>query len=405
MPQSPAPPAGFTDLDHPDHEIDLGLYNEDDGHDLFEDWLGAPPIFSFGSGPEDLTWEDAETPSWDLDPNYRHLGQDLDPSPFSFTAMHLQNLFACNGWLDRVEAADPDRVLFALRGCALPDDADDSGGQQGILTLHEVPIDFVHHRCLIGVWERRKGTLGAVKANTVPAWHYLKSTIIKRTANPAVGGGSSCVMPGMYQTQVGPHSRSKGQYPDAIRMGDRESYTVWRPGPGRQSIGIDVRDTVWKSGNYGHNIHPSSGSRHRDTNKKFHYSAGCCTLPGWCDGKNGYKNSWCWQAFRDLLDMPECSVKGGPATPYLYALLTGRDARMSLGGDWDGLRRIRHGTEGPHVASLRAALGLKGSGPADGHLIHKVAIKRWYDKAESADGAITQADVEALGGTWVPRLG
>ncbi len=390
--------AHLADLD-PDDIFDL--HSEDDPADAFADDLTADRgQLESTSDPNKLTWTDASPPPWNADPNYRHLGQDIDRSPFPCSAGTLERLARLNHFdaaLDR-----EDTVIVGLRGCQLADGADDSGGPILVARLREAPLDYVHHHCLLGIWKRDIDSVAWFRANTLPMWFYLRKAIIERSRDSNVGGGASLLMPGLYRYVVGPHTWSGRKYPDALRIDPAESYVVWRPAPDRREIRLETTDTVWKPGNYGHNIHPSSGRGDDDPSHYFHFSAGCQTLPGTIVGK---RNEGVWQSFRDVLGLPRDSTTGHQGDPYPYMLLTGREARLASTGDADNLARIRHGSTGPQVKAARAALGLAPTARADGQLIRALAVRRWQDKGGSADPVITPDDADVLGISLQPDPG
>jgi hypothetical protein len=125
-------------------------------------------------------------------------------------------------------------------------------------------------------------------------------------------------------------------------------------------------------------------------------SAGCLTLPGF-HSPAGHTGAW--KNFRDALGVTDNS----DGKQFSMLLFTGLDAVLAAearqgAADGADLRRLRHGSRGPLVARLQAALGLS---PDPLQLIGPVTRKALIDaqarKLGWADGIYSPTMDDLLG--------
>lgn len=361
-------------------------------HEDLVEFEPGPLSFS----PRELTWEDTVTPGTVESPNYRHLGEHLSEDVFTLDAQVLQTLVDVNHFEAGLEEWGGDLVIFGLRGCRIASGDDFTAGFTGSVELAEDKLDHIGHHCVLGVWNRATGQLAAFSANTIPSWHYLSKGIAARAVNPKASGGCSCLMPGLYRYKVGPHPRSGKYHLDALRIQDGD-YLVWRPAPGRQTIAVEVTDSVDGPSHFGHNIHPSWTSKSKLARHIHHGSAGCQTFPGGGSPSNGNKNWGVWLEFRRALGLPDIGSTAHVGEAHSYMLLTGREARMAARGDGWTLERVRHGSRGDKVRAFQEGLGLPVTGVANGTLIRKAVVRFWFDKTETADPVLGPWEGTILG--------
>jgi hypothetical protein len=125
-------------------------------------------------------------------------------------------------------------------------------------------------------------------------------------------------------------------------------------------------------------------------------SAGCLTLPGFYS--NG-QHSGIWSDFRAALGIgPDSNGK-----QFSLLLLTGLDAALasqvrSGRRTTADIRRLRHGSAGPRVASLQTALGISRQGDAQlGPATRQALVARQVAKLGWADGIYSPVMDQLLG--------
>src|SRR5262249_39740674 len=125
-------------------------------------------------------------------------------------------------------------------------------------------------------------------------------------------------------------------------------------------------------------------------------SAGCLTLPGLYS--KGH-HTGIWSDFRAALGIGPDSN----GNQYSLMLLTGLDAALASqvrsGGQKSAdIRRLRHGSAGPKVAALQAALGVSRQGDAQlGPTTRQALVARQVAKLGWADGIYSPRMDELLG--------
>jgi hypothetical protein len=140
-------------------------------------------------------------------------------------------------------------------------------------------------------------------------------------------------------------------------------------------------------------------------------SAGCQTLPGsfgtGCEGYYAEKadtHLGTWGDFRASAGLDPSNNQDRWEEPYIYILLTCRDARLaSQGTDAEFLTRLRFGSTGEKVLDLQEALLDQGHdpGPLDGIMGPKTvfALLEWQQAKfdNHADGILTPELASMLG--------
>jgi N-acetylmuramoyl-L-alanine amidase len=315
--------------------------------------------------------------------DYRHLGAAFDARAFTFTPALLERLCALNRFDVK---AGQDEVLFALRGCQFAETA--PAGWSATISLSEAVPDHKNARCIVGVWKRSTARFRLFTGSTVPNW-----VLMERYRQ---GGDHSNLLPtGRYLFHVGTHRPgTAGEIRGAfLEDGD---FVVLRT---LNDLEYAIGDT-WDSGDFGDNIHPArlDGGAHAP----FFSSAGCQTVPG--NVRDG-RHTGNWADFRAAAGLSASSPASEDGRRFVYALLTGRDARLIAQGRPDSaLMRLRFGSSGADVTALQ--LGLSGAGllkgsAADGVLgaVTKMAYIRWQTARDpnTTDGVVTPGDGASLG--------
>jgi hypothetical protein len=290
--------------------------------------------------PASVRWN----PKDDEQPDYRHLDTSLAATTFEFTSADLDLLIQANEFSVR-----PGKVVFALRGAAL------QGGKArenvtSIIMTDQRP-DHQSYRCIIGACDRATGRLWAYPASTVPNAFYVHKCFAMAKAGTPISGLTGNILPtGCYTYAIGTHKRGKrGEIPGVLRL------STTATGASQVVVLRSVNDVVYDRfdrfpiATPADNIHPGIlGSSFS--------SAGCLTIPGrFAAGRHeGF-----WSDFRKALRMDTA----GDGTQFSMVLVTGLDAAIAADvrmrpGEAGRLARLRHGSKGPRVAALQAALGL-----------------------------------------------
>src|SRR5690606_27232021 len=136
------------------------------------------------------------------------------PLPRDFSVSHsaLEKLFA--GFSVPAPGREDDLVLFALRG-GLPIGAPD--GWKTSIKIRSAPIDHVHMRCTLGIWDRRNRRVFAAAGSTVPH----KDNVLKAAARKGRvrGRGANQLEPGFYtDLSKGEHLQGKRNGHQALRQ-------------------------------------------------------------------------------------------------------------------------------------------------------------------------------------------
>lgn len=280
----------------------------------------------------------------DEHPDYRHLDRTAAATTFELTTADFDLLIEANEFATR-----PERLLFALRGAALP------GGVQvdaASLIVTDQRPDHRQFRCVIGVYDRDRRRLSAFPASTVPNAHYVFRCFTLASQGTALANLTGNMLPtGCYTYAVGTHKAGQpGEIPTVLRLSN--SATGASPVLVLRSIADLEYDRFdpFLVATPADNIHPGQLS-------EGFSSAGCLTLPGRYAGGT---HSGIWREFRAASGLD--SARNGDL--FSLMLLTGLDAAAAArvrtaGADPASLRRLRHGSKGKRVAALQAALGLE----------------------------------------------
>lgn len=316
--------------------------------------------------------------------DYRHLGAALETRPFTLTPALLQRL--CQ--LNRFDInAGQDEVLFGLRGCEFAVDHSIPGDWTTSADLSEAVPDHKQPRCILGVWKRSTGRFRLFTGSTVPNW-----VLMERYRE---GGDHANMLPtGRYLFQVGTHrAGTRGEVRGAfLEHGD---FVVLRT---LNDLEYAIGDN-WDSGDFGDNIHPArlDGRAH----PPYFSSAGCQTIPG---NVNDGHHTGNWAAFRAAAGLSASSPASENGRRFVYALLTGRDARLLAENHPEStLLRLRFGSSGADVQGIQLGLSTAGLLRSSSNGIFdaptKMAYLRWQTARDSSttDGVVTPSDGASLG--------
>lgn len=132
------------------------------------------------------------------------------PGTLNVTPASLERLFAAYG----LPLPADGLVLFALRGC-LP--VPGPSGWSRSLRLRPTPVDHIHMRCTLGIWDRAGGRIFAAPGSTVPH----KDNVLKAAARNGrlKGRGTNQLEPGFYADLTkGEHLQGKRNGHQALRQ-------------------------------------------------------------------------------------------------------------------------------------------------------------------------------------------
>ncbi|HSP70036.1 MAG TPA: N-acetylmuramoyl-L-alanine amidase [Bryobacteraceae bacterium] len=328
-------------------------------------------------GESDARWAD-DNKSID----YRHLGAGGVSGAFAFTPALLNRLCELNRF-DVTKGQD--EVLFGLRGCEVVGPV--PAGFVATVQLSETMPDHKNARCILGVWKRSTAQFRVFTASTVPNWALMERF--------RQGGDRANLLPtGCYLYKVGSHRPgTRAEVPGAFL--EAAEVVILRT---LDDLEYTISDT-WDSGDVGDNIHPArldQGAR-----SPFFSSAGCQTVPG--NVRNG-SHTGTWAQLRAAAGLSASSPASENGRRFVYALFTGRDARLlSQGTPANSLIRLRFGSTGVDVTAIQLQLRTLGrlTGGANGvfDVPTKLAYIAWQRarSAATADGVVTPSDAASLG--------
>lgn len=240
-------------------------------------------------------------------------------------------------------------VLFALRGCA-PVPARDTGGWRKSVRVRAVEPDYLHMRCLVGIWDRANGRLFAAPGSTVPH----RDNVHKAARRPGrmKGRGTNQLEPGYYTDLAkGEHLQGKPQGHAALRQTGYRFYRRARV-VRKTAPFVTARDPLF-FGNPYDNLHCAWNL---DPRAEGYRSAGCIVVAGWPHSPrlpDARPNQGAWKAFHDL-------VYAAPQRTFPLLLLDAADALESLRATRSRAPRLVYGSEGESVRALQRALKAKG---------------------------------------------
>lgn len=263
-------------------------------------------------------------------------------------------------------------VLFALRGCTVVDPAQAELPLEAVeLSVSEV--DHLHPRCVLGVWRRADHRLAVFSGSTVPNRHALA---LQAAAFARAGAGRPVwrianVLPtGRHDFTAGGHG---GWQPTALRSASLSGGAIIQPALRSSSGRLAWRDLTLDAGPVLDNIHPAMTPA--DAHGADFSSEGCLTLAERDPPLRWTARPPDWQAFLALAEVRRRPVR--ESRIHSLALLTGSDAWLAAGGD--PAQRLRYGSRGPGVATLRRIMGLAGGDRFDAAM-----LGRWMTTGEGA---------------------
>lgn len=290
-------------------------------------------------------------------PDTWHLPAEFADTAFTLTPRVLEGLVSASHFQPHDGAHD--RVIIALRGCRI---ADGRARAEDVASVRLIPATVNHEafRCLIGCWDRRQGRLSVYTASTVPRRTGMKRYYDRVNFNR---GGARCNMlpTGCYEYCVGTHvSARNGGIKFVLRLGngplpqDASQVTVLRT---VNDLCYGTRD-IWDRTRPADNIHPAFLS-------SSFSSLGCLTLPGTQAGQGASHTTGTgdWRRFRQAAGFDGENYR----SRYDLVLVTGHEASAMAAAqagmiDPASLTCLRHGSQGPAVKALQAALGLTRDG-------------------------------------------
>jgi N-acetylmuramoyl-L-alanine amidase len=342
---------------------------------------GARTLAAILSRPA-LGQADARWAADDVSPDYHHLATGGVSQAFTFTGDVLARLCQLNRF--DLEGGQPDRILFGLRGCTLVEGT--ASGPVAAVQLSEDMPDHTNARCIIGVWNRTTGQVAVFLASTVPNWRLMEGY-------RQGGDAANLLATGRYIYRVGTHRPSKPtRIPGAfiqqgpvvvLRTLDDLIYTI---------------TDKWDSGHVGDNIH---AARLDGSSGPQFSSAGCQTVPG--DYRSD-QHVRAWGDFRAAAGLSASSPASENGRPFVYILLTGREARMVADQpNITGLARLRFGSSGSEVQQIQQALQSAGYHSGAVNAVMDAATTMAYihwqqaNYSGAADAIVSQNDAANLG--------
>lgn len=328
----------------------------------------------------------AAVTSWRDDMDHSHMADDgnvatLLDQPVNDTAKRfvltpevLAALLDANelGPIEAPWRLDATLVLFALRACTIVDP-----GQTGLplnaVELSVAEIDHLRPQCVLGVWRRSDNRIAVFSGSTVPNRHALT---MQAAAFSRAGPGRPVwrianVLPtGRHEFTVGAHG---GWQPTALRSASLSGIATIQPAL-RSSTGLLAwRDLTLDAGAVLDNVHPAVTPA--NAHGASFSSEGCLTLAERAPPLRWSARPPDWHNFLDLAE-----VRHRPHRErriHSLALLTGADAWQAAQGN--AVFRLRYGSRGPRVATLRHAMGLRAGDTFDAAMLH-----RWMTAGEGA---------------------
>jgi N-acetylmuramoyl-L-alanine amidase len=334
-----------------------------------------------------LTARDARVAPDNVSPDYRHLGQPINTTPFTFNAQTFERLCQFNSFNVNSGAdgrTGRDEVLFALRGCVLAEGRTNTGTLVNSVSLVEAAFDHQQSRCVLGVWQRSTGRVAAFLGSTVPFWRSMENYR---------QGGDACNMlvTGRYIHTVGVHHPNHRLEIKGALLQNGPVVVVRT----LDDLSYEVNDR-FENGNVGDNIHPS---RHTSPTDPFS-SEGCSTIPGTYD-RGSERHAGLWSEFRAAAGLtPNSAPAAENGRRFVFVLLTGREARLAASGaNAATLTHLRFGSNGVDVRAIQQGLTRTGhyTGIDDGQMGPGtvMAYVNWQRaqnaSAPTADGVVTPA--------------
>jgi hypothetical protein len=300
---------------------------------------------------------------------------------FSFTAQHLQHLCRLNRFNI---TSGQDQVLFGLRGCKIVSGASEGAFVNSVQLSEDLPDHFRYH-CVLGVWKKSTGQIAVFTGSTVPNWGYMCLQVQR-------GGSTANMLPtGRYRYNVGRHRAVDGAF--VLRT----EVVVLRS---NNNLIYETTD-LWDRCRPADNIHPGFNPSFAEFS-----SAGCQTVSG--NFTNG-RHRGSWATFRQRAGLDPNNNNDRFGDPFVYVLLTGREARLISTGHRAPLHRLRFGSQGPAVRALQMDLSRRGryTGTVDGDMGPGTAMAyiQWQQAQDNgaADGIVTPSVGRSFGFDMIRR--
>ncbi len=244
-------------------------------------------------------------------------------------------------------------LLFAFRGARLTAASGAAKTWKRSLRIEAAPVDHLHMRCVLGIWDREGGRIFAAPGSTVPH----RDNVLKAAARKGRlrGRGTNQLEPGYYTDLTkGEHLQGKRNGHQALRQ---TAYRLYR----RSLTGLPYKAAApLFFGNPYDNLHCGWNL---DGEAEGFSSAGCMVVAGMphCPRRDdAHANQGPWKIFHDLL-------YAAPQRAFPLLLLPMEQA-VGLAAGGKGI--LVYGSEGEPVRKLQRKLAAAGDyrGPASGRL-------------------------------------
>lgn len=293
---------------------------------------------------------------------------------FDLTPEVLANLLSVND-ISPIEAQwrmDATLVLFALRGCTVVDPAQ-VGLRLEAAGLSVAELDHQSPCCVLGVWHRAENYIAVFSGSTVPNRYALRlqaAAFVRAGAGGPVWRIANILPTGRHEFTVGAHG---GWQPAALRSAGLSGAATIQPALRSSTGRLAWRDLTLDAGAVLDNIHPAVTPA--DAHGAAFSSEGCLTLAEREPPARWSARPPDWKTFSAMAE-----VRRRPSRErriHSLALLTGADAW--LGAQGAPAPRLRYGSKGPRVATLRQAMAVRGGDTFDAAMLH-----RWMTAGEGA---------------------
>jgi hypothetical protein len=234
-------------------------------------------------------------------------------------------------------------LLFALRGC-LP--VGKVPGWSRSISARLAPVDHIHMRCTLGIWDRRGRRVYAAPGSTVPH----RDNVMKAAARKgrAQGRGTNQLEPGYYTDLTkGEHLQGKRNGHQALRQ---TAYRLYR----RSRTGLPF--TAGAPLFYGNPYDNLHCGWNLDGKAPGFSSAGCMVVAGMPHAprrEDAAENRGPWKSFHDFL----YAARQG-SFPLL--LLPAGEAAASLARGHAARTSLIYGSQGEEVKALQRRLAAQG---------------------------------------------
>jgi hypothetical protein len=262
---------------------------------------------------------------------------------FTLSHENLERLFSAF----RIRPEAEGLILFGLRGCV---PVRSQSGWTTTLQVRVAPLDYVHMRCTLGIWDRRGKRLFAAPGSTVPHKDNVEKAAARK--GRAKGRGTNQLEPGFYTDLTkGEHLQGKRNGHEALRQTEYRFYRRSRTGvPYAASAPLYY-------GNPYDNLHCGWNP---DGKGPGFSSAGCMVVAGMphCPRREDQtRNLGPWKIFHDLLYAAD--QKSFP-----LLLVAGKEAAEALSFARAGAKAasiLVFGSQGEEVKALQKRLAARGS--------------------------------------------